>query len=425
MAAPPRFTEILLLQPLRFLAIFLTVTLIGATALKAADKAAVERQFQTWLQSDIWPKAKKAGVSKKTFSGATKGLTLNWKLPDLRPPGSSAQAPKKQRQAEFRAPSAYFNENNLGALVNRGRGKLATHKKTLAQIEKKYGVPGRIIVAIWGRESGYGAAKIPHDALPILATQAFMGRRKTFFENEFLAALKILQEGHISRNALKSSWAGALGQPQFLPSKFLAFAVDFDGDGRRDIWNSVPDTLASIANYLKQNGWRTGRDWGYEAKIPATVSCTLEGPELGRPIKAWIDLGATRISGRPFPKHEIAHPGFLMMPQGRYGPAFVATENFYVLKTYNESDLYALFIGHLADRYGANKKFLGKWKNVKGINRRDVQNMQVKLENQGHDVGGADGLVGFKTRIAVGLWQLKNGDPPTCFPDAALAKKVR
>ncbi|AXS42686.1 lytic murein transglycosylase [Breoghania sp. L-A4] len=391
----------------------------------APSKATVEAQFRSWLARDLWPRAKARGVSRATFDTAFSGVALDWKLPDLRAPGAPGQAPRTQQQAEFRSPQRYFSEANLNTLVAHGRTQLAKWRDTLAAIEQRYGVSSRIVVAIWGRETGFGAARLPHNAIRVLATQAFMGRRKQVFEEEVLAALEILEQDHFPGDALKSSWAGALGHPQFLPSKFLKFAVDFDGDGKRDIWNSVPDSLASIANYLKAHGWQTGRDWGFEARIPEKISCTLEGPERGWPISDWVGAGAARISGRPFPAHELASHGHLLMPAGRLGPAFVATPNFYVLKTYNESDAYALFIGHLADRFGGNKPFVADWSVTGGFSRRDVQQMQQRLERAGYDVGGADGLIGFKTRTAIGLWQEKAGLPATCFPDKALIGAIR
>lgn len=396
-----------------------------ATGQGAVNKPATEAAFRAWLVADIWPAAKTRGVTSATFNSALAAVKLDWTLPDLRAPGAPKAAPKRQRQSEFRAPAAYFSKTNLDTLTRIGRTKLAAWSKTLTRIEAAYGVPRRIIVAIWGRESAFGAAKLPKGAFRTIATQAFMGRRKALFKAELLAALDMIQSGHIGAKAMKSSWAGALGHPQFLPTKFLAHAVDFDGDGKRDIWRSVPDSLASIAKYLADNGWVKGRDWGFEAVIPPGLSCTREGPENGRPIAEWIAMGATRVAGRKFSQAETPRPGFLMMPAGRYGPAFIATENFYVLKTYNESDLYALFIGHLADRMAGGGPFINAWKKVGGFTRRDVQLMQKSLEKDGYDVGGADGLIGFKTRIAVGEWQTKAGSRATCFPDAKLAKGLR
>lgn len=411
---------------LRFaLLLCLALWLAPVPAWSAVDKPRTDAAFRDWIARELWPQAKARGVARGTFDAAFAGLSLDWRLPDLLPPGAPDVAPKDHRQAEFRSPARYFSENNLNALVARGRTQIDKWGDTLAAIEKRYGVPRRIIVAIWGRETGYGAAKLPYNAIRVLATQAFMGRRKAIFLDELLAALEILEGDHLPGGKLASSWAGALGHPQFLPSKFLKYAVDFDGDGRRDIWSSVPDSLASIANYLRAHGWQQGRDWGYEARIPAAISCTLEGPERGWPISDWVKAGAERISGRPFPDYELAGLGHLLMPAGRSGPAFIATPNFYVLKTYNESDAYALFIGHLADRYGTNRPFVAAWTDSGGFTRRDVQIMQQRLEAQGHDVGGADGLIGFKTRTAIGLWQEKNGKAATCFPDAGLIRQIR
>ncbi|WP_319775475.1 lytic murein transglycosylase [Breoghania sp.] len=406
--------------------LLLLVVSFAPTAQAAVNKRAVEQTFRTWIEKDLWPKAASRKVSRATFRDATRSLRLQWKLPDLMPPGASKAAPRRQRQSEFRSPARYFSEGNLNTLVALGRDRMERWKDTLSRIEARYGVPAHVIVAIWGRETGYSRAKLPHNALEVLATQAFMGRRKAIFMEETLAALVILEEDHFPGAALQSSWAGALGGPQFLPSKFLQYAVDFDGDGKRDIWNSTPDTLASIANYLKQHGWRTGRDWGFEAEIPSTISCKQEGPEQGRPISAWVAAGAKRVSGRPFPPHEIGQIGYLLMPAGRFGPAFISTPNFFVLKAYNESDAYALFIGHLGDRLAyTNKPLVAGWRDPGDFARRAVQKMQERLEGAGYDVGGADGLVGFKTRTAIGAWQERNGLPPTCYPDENLLARFR
>ncbi|TIM22531.1 MAG: lytic murein transglycosylase, partial [Mesorhizobium sp.] len=252
-------------------------------------------------------------------------------------------------------------------------------------------------------------------------TKAFMSTRKDFFRTELLAALEIVERGLAPVGAMKSSWAGALGQPQFMPTSFLKHAVDFDGDGRADIWNSTPDVLASIANYLVHYGWVKGRGWGFEVTVPESVSCSLEGPDQGKKISQWADMGIKRVGGKPFPASELKAEGFLLMPAGRSGPAFIATPNFYVLKQYNTSDLYALFIGHGADRIAhGDGNFAGSWGAVGGLHRSDIAALQRALEAQGYDVGSADGLPGFKTRRSIGAWQAKNGRAATCFPDAGL-----
>ncbi|MCP1198735.1 lytic transglycosylase domain-containing protein [Notoacmeibacter sp. MSK16QG-6] len=401
-------------------------SLLLASPTMAQDRAAVERQFQSWLQSDIWPAARAKGVSRQKFDKAFRGVSLNWDLPDLVPPGSKAKTPKKQRQAEFGSPGKYFNRGSVDGATAVGRQMARTYAKTLAAVERATGVRGRIILAIWGRESGYGRVAIPHNVFEVLGTKGFMATRAAYFRDELIAALQIAEAGHAPEAAMKSSWAGALGQPQFMPTSFLNHAADGDGDGRADIWRSEADTIASIGNYLRHFGWQPGRDWGYEITLPANVSCTLEGPDRGRPLSEWEAMGIARVSGKPFPDVERKGQMFLMLPAGRNGPAFLVTPNFYVIKEYNESDLYALFVGHVGDRiqYGVGD-FSGAWGQVGGLYRSDIAVMQRALEQQDKDVGGADGLPGFKTRREIGAWQERQGERATCFPTQAMVGRLR
>lgn len=390
---------------------------LWVTAGTAFGQSGYDAAFRQFLQSEIVPEARRAGISEKTLSRELSGLTLDTSLPGLAKPGQGNVPPQINYQSEFRAPSRYFSDKQFNSLVSSGRVLAQKYASRIAAIEKRYGVPGRIVLAIWARESGYGRAKIPHDALRVVATRAFMGQRQDFYRGEVIAALKILDNGDISRSAFRSSWGGALGQPQFLPSSFLKYAVDFDGDGRRDIWRSDIDAMASIAHYLKEHGWVSGRDWGYEVEVPASVPCTREGPDRGQPISEWMREGVMRVAGREFSASEQGRKGYLLMPAGRYGPAFLATENFYVLKEYNESDVYALFVGHLADRYGRNAGFVQSWSQIPTATRGAVRKLQLQLEAQGHDVGGADGLIGFKTRRSLGAWQEASGRKPRCWID--------
>ena len=405
--------------------VFLFVALLACQPAFAQDRAGVERQFQSWLDKTIWPAAKKRGVSRKTFRAAFKGVTLNWKLPDLVPPGSVAKTPRKQRQSEFGSPGKYFNRGSVDGATQVGRAMAKKHAKALAQAERRTGVPGRIVLGIWGRESGYGRAAIKHNVFQVLGTKGFMSTRAPYFTDELIAALVIAEGGHAPSRAMKSSWAGALGQPQFMPTNFLKYAVDGSGDGKADIWRSEADTIASIANYLASFGWEKGRDWGFEVTVPDHISCALEGPDQARRIRDWVNMGISRVSGRPFPKSELAAKGSLLMPAGRFGPAFIVTPNFYVLKDYNESDLYALFVGHVGDRiqYGSGD-FRGRWGKIGGLLRSDIAMMQRALEGMGHDVGGADGLPGFRTRRSIGRWQEATGQAPTCFPQASMTSRL-
>lgn len=400
------------------------LALIAILAGMVPASASLEDQYRQWLANDLWPAARAQGVSQATFNAAFAGTRLKLDLPDLEIPGKQAPVDGKQHQAEFRAPSAYFQ--HIGGVVSGGRSMASRHASTLAAIEKRYGVPRGIVLAIWGRESGFGNAKIPHDAFEVLGTKAFLSRRKDMFRAEVLAALRMVQQSGINPRQMKSSWAGAMGQPQFMPTSYLKFAADGDGDGRADIWNSEADTLASIANYLAVHGWVRGRDWGFEVVLPNNVSCALEGPDRGRTIREWQSFGINRVGGKAFPAHELNGEAYLMLPAGRYGPAFLVTPNFYRLKDYNESDLYALFVGHAADRimYG-DITFQTPWRKVDAMTRGQVAAMQRSLEAQGFDVGGADGLVGFKTRRSIGVWQERREELTTCFPDRELLGRLR
>ncbi|QYA14527.1 lytic murein transglycosylase [Rhizobium sp. AB2/73] len=400
--------------------LLLLLSLLPLPAL-AASKADVEAQFQAWIQKDLWPEARKAGISEKIFQAAFAGVTLSWDLPDLEPPGFPRPKQQPQTQAEFSSPAPYFNEARLQKLAATGRSLASQYGAVLRRIEKTYGVPGPILLAIWGRETGFGAAKLPNSAMQVLATKAFMSTRKDMFRTEVIAALRILDHGDVTPDQFKGSWAGALGQPQFMPTNYLKYAVDFDGDGHRNIWTSVPDTLASIANYMVQKGWQRGRGWGYEVMIPQNVSCAQEGPDLAKPISQWASLGIKPVSGKSLPADEMRASGMMLVPAGRDGPEFIVTPNFYVIKEYNNSDLYGLYIGNLADRiaYGGGA-FQEKWGDVGKMLRSDVANMQKVLEHKGYDVGGTDGLPGYKTRRSIGQWQEKSGMKPTCYPDSSM-----
>jgi lytic murein transglycosylase len=402
----------------------------------AAYKRAVEASFAQWLEA-LWPDAEAAGVSRGTFDANLKGLKLNWSLPHLvlpnpagpdGPPLPQALAAKAKplHQPEFDIPANYFNKTTLNVLAGTGRGKMEQWAKTLGAVQKQYGVPASIVVAIWGRESGFGKVEMPFDALSAIATQGFMGRRPEVFRQEVIAALKILEEKHATRAELRSSWAGAMGYTQFLPSDFEKYAVDFDGDGSRDIWNSVPDALGSTGNSLHSQGWDGSQTWGYEVVLPDGFDCTEQGPDKARPIGEWAKLGVARVKGRAFPEAKLQDQAFLVLPAGLKGPAFLATNNFSVLKLYNNSDVYAIFVGHVADMIaaGAPVAFAGEWRAVERLPRDRIQRFQEALVAKGHDVGKVDGLAGFKTRRTIGLEERGLGMKLSCYPSAALVDAV-
>ena len=402
----------------------------------AVYKRAVEKSFAAWLEA-LWPDVEASGVSRETFDANLKGLKLDWSLPHLvlpNPAGSGgpplpdalAAAAKPKHQPEFDIPANYFNKNTLSVLASTGRGKMEQWAQQLGAMQKRYGVPASIVVAIWGRETGFGKADMPFDALSAIATQGFMGRRPDVFRQEVIAALKILQEGYATRAEMRSSWAGAMGYTQFLPSDFEKYAVDFDGDGRRDIWNSIPDALASTGNSLRSQGWDGAQSWGYEVKLPKGFDCTEQGPDKARPIAEWVKLGVAPVKGRPFPDDKLANEAFIVLPAGLKGPAFLATNNFSVLKLYNNSDVYAIFVGHVADMIAAGVPvaFAGEWRPVERLPRDRIQRFQEALVAKGHDVGKVDGLAGFKTRRTIGLEERRLGMTLTCYPNQPVVDAV-
>lgn len=410
----------------RLSGLMVAALLLLAPSARALDKAAAEAGFRTWITTVLQPEAEKAGVSARTVKQVMAGVDLDWTLNELVPPGTKPPKEQAQTQAEFSSPGPYFNEKRMAPLATKGRSLASVHAATLRRIEKTYGVPGPVLLALWGRETGYGAAKLPYPALNVLATRAYMSTRKDLFRQELVAALVIIESGDVTADAMRGSSAGALGQPQFMPTSYLKYAVDFDGDGHRNIWTSVPDSLASMANFMVRKGWQAGRPWGYEVTIPAAVTCAQEGPDRARSLSGWASEGIGRISGKAFPGQEAAKDGMMLVPAGRHGPAFLVTPNFYVIKEYNNSDLYALFIGNLADRIASGSgAFSAPFGHVGGMLRSDVKAMQDALVKKGYDVGKADGLAGYKTRRSIGEWQAKAGLAPTCYPEPAMKKALR
>ncbi|MFQ5626777.1 MAG: lytic murein transglycosylase, partial [Methyloligellaceae bacterium] len=396
----------------------------------AAYRAAVAQRFTQWVEP-LRADAIARGITRESFERAMKGVTLDWTLPDLAPPELGEGQPQRPRaevkdrqkqQAEFGRPAHYFPRKGLTWVTKLGRENLVKWKDTLNAIENKYGVEKHVVLAIWGRETAYGRAKLPYNAVRAMATQAFMGRRQDMFREELLLALGILQEGHVTRSRMRSSWAGAMGHTQFLPSDFRNYAVDFNGDGRRDIWGTIPDALASTANFLAKNGWQTGKAWGYEVRLPKGFDCTLEGIANTRSIAEWVKLGVTRTFGRKFLQKRLSEKTHLVAPAGTLGPAFLVLENFEVFRSYNKADLYALYVGHVADRILFDSRFEGGWSRVAGFSRDEMKRLQSAVTNAGYDAGKIDGLIGSRTRSAVGRWQRKLGHKVTCYPPRSLLK---
>jgi lytic murein transglycosylase len=382
--------------------------------------------FQSWLQS-LWPQAQALGVSSATFDQATRGLEPDLTLPDLALPGRPERPPPGQ--PEFvQTPADYIKEPSIERLAVQGRKLYEQYRAPLTAIEQQFGTPPAVLLAIYGRETDYGRAADTHSAIRVLATQAYLGRRKDQFRNEFLLALKILDSGAITLAAMKSSWAGAMGLTQFLPSDYLKYAVDFDGDGKADIWNSVPDALASAAKQLLDKGWQRGLRWAYEVRPPADVDCTVGVPENTLPLGDWLKRGFVPTYGRVVSAAERAEPASLLQPAGLYGPSFLATKNYFVIKEYNYSDLYVLFVGHLADRIADPRpqtaSFETPWGNVAQLPTTALDRMQQILTARGYYHDKIDGKAGMLTRAALGAYQKKSGLKVDCWPTAAVLRQM-
>jgi lytic murein transglycosylase len=387
----------------------------------ACSFARAEPAFDAFVQSQ-WPAAQALGVSRPTFDSATRDLAPDLSLPDL----VIAGRPEKQaQQAEFvQTPSQYLREPTFDRLAARGRQLAAQYRDTLARIDKEFGVPSNVVLAIWARETDYGGYQLPLDAIRTLATQAYTGKRKEFFQNEFLQALKMLQDG-VPRADMRSSWGGALGLTQFLPSEFYKYGVDFDGDGRVDIWHSVPDALASAAKQLAGKGWQAGERWAYEVRAPQTTDCSIGVPEITMPIGDWLKRGFVPAQGRQLSPAELALPASLLQPEGSYGPAFLTPKNYYVIKKYNFSDLYVLFVGHLSDRIAGSGPFETPWSKNAQLKTKEVEAMQRRLTSLGLYKDKVDGKAGMLTRAALGAYQKKNDLKVDCWPTAAVLDHMK
>jgi lytic murein transglycosylase len=390
------------------------VTVASLVLAAAGQQAHADAVFQRFLQS-LWPEAQKLGVARATFDAATQGLEPDLSLPDLQLPGRPERRPPAQ--AEFvQTPAAYVRESSIARLAAQGKKLAQAQRATLAAIAQRFGVPPSMILAIWGRETAYSGHKLPHNAVRVLATQAYLGRRKEQFRQEFLLALKIVQEGHVRLADMRSSWAGAMGHTQFLPSEFYKHAVDFDGDDRRDIWNSVPDALASAAQQLVAKGWQRGERWAYEVHVPTGIDCTIAQPGHVLPIGEWLKRGYVPAYKRRLSAQEMEEGASLLLPEGTYGPAFLTPKNYFVIKDYNFSDLYVLFVGHLSDRIADARPFEKPWSKNTQLRTERVEAMQRILTEHELYRDKIDGKAGMLTRAAVGAYQKDNGLKLDCWP---------
>jgi lytic murein transglycosylase len=321
-------------------------------------------------------------------------------------------------------PADYIKEASLARLAEHGQKLLQQYKPALDKIEARFGVPATIVLAIWGRETDYGRYTLPYDEVRVLATQAYVGRRKEKYHDEFILALKMLGEGVVTRKDMRGSWAGATGLTQFLPSDFYKSGVDFDGDGKVDLWHSVPDALASAAQQLINKGWQSGVRWAYEVKAPPNVDCTEGVPEVTKPIADWLGAGFVPVRGLKLSAAEQAQTASLLQPEGVYGPAFLTTKNYFVIKEYNFSDLYVLFVGHLSDRMTSPLPFATPWSASTQLRTTDVEAMQQGLTRIGFYKDKIDGKAGMLTRAALGAYQKSARLKVDCWPSEVVLRSI-
>ena len=401
----------------------ITAVTIALQAIGMHGAAAASDAGFTAFTASLWPEAQAQGVARATFDAETRGLEPDYKLPDLILPGRPATG--APAQAEFvQVPADYLKEASIARLAEEGQRLMAKYRPALTGIEQRFGVPAPIVLAIWGRETDFGRYTLPYDGLRVLATQAYVGRRKEQYRTEFILGLKLINDGEVTRKDMRASWAGATGLTQFLPSEFYKHAVDFDGDGRKDIWHSVPDALASAAQQLVNKGWQPGVRWAYEVRAPANVDCTMGVPEVTKPIGEWLREGFAPVRGEKLSPAEQAQPASLLQPEGIYGPAFLTTANYFVIKEYNFSDLYVLFVGHLSDRMKSPLAFATPWSASTQLRTADVEAMQRHLTRIGLYADKVDGKAGMKTRAALGAYQKSAGLKVDCWPSEAVLRSI-
>ena len=332
---------------------------------------------------------------------------------------------KLDAQPEFtKAPWDYLDLLVSDDRIAQGRALLAQYAPTFAAVERAYGVDRTILAAIWGVESDYGAQGGDRPVIRSTATLACVGRRRDFFREEFLSTLEILQRGDVPPDRLVGSWAGAFGPTQFMPTTFKRYAVDFDGDGHRDLVDSIPDVIASTANNLKMDGWVAGQTWGYEVALPRGFNYLLIDSSRQMTVRQWQSLGVRRADGRAFPRPQDR--AFLLLPAGARGPAFLMLKNFSVIMKYNPAEAYALAIGHLADRMRGGAPFVQAWPRDERVLTLDERyQMQQLLARRGFAIGEPDGLIGPRTRLAIRDFQALVGQVPDGFASSDVLDRLR
>jgi membrane-bound lytic murein transglycosylase B len=388
-------------------ALVLTLVLTAAAQAQPQRTPAADAGFQKFV-AELWKDAQAKGITRQTFDLAFIGVT-----PDPRVIALTTRQPEQAKPM-----GAYVASLASAQRAAAGLRKEAEWRGVFDAQEKRFKVERWIILAIWGMETSYGAMKDKWDAVRSLATLAHAKYRDPYFRSELLIALKILQDNQIPRDKFVSSWAGAMGQTQFMPKNFMDYAIDFSGDGKRDIWTNVPDVIGSTGNYLSKEGWKFGLPWGFEVAIPPG----FDHRKSRATFEEWLKLGVKRADGKAYP---ASGDGILFFPTGVPGPAFIITENYHVLREYNNSDAYAISIGHLADRMQGGAPFKAPWpKENTTLPRNDRIALQKRLAELGYDVKLFNGPITFEQRDFIRAEQVKLGMLPDGHASAALLDRM-
>jgi membrane-bound lytic murein transglycosylase B len=385
----------------------------GHPAMQADAIRAAAANFRNCLEG-LWPQALRRGVPRAVFDAQVAGLTPDLRIMDL-----------LDAQPEFtKSPWDYLDILVNDARIETGRAILAKYAPVFDAVEKAYGVDRHFIAAIWGVESNYGTDIGERPVVRSTATLACIGRRQDYFREEFLSALEILARGDVKPHHFKGSWAGAFGPTQFMPTSFKRYAVDFDGDGRRDVVDSIPDIIASTANNLKKDGWVTGQTWGYEVMVPPGFNYLNADRSRVLTLRDWERAGVRRVGGKMFPRGD--DKAYLLAPAGAQGPGFLMLQNFGVIMKYNPAEAYALAIGHLADRLRGGEPILQSWpRHERVLTLAERYELQQLLARRGYDVGEPDGRLGPRSRGALRAFQAAIGTVPDGFASASILDRLR
>lgn len=389
--------------------------LLAACAATVAGASAQEPDFLDWLEG-FRAEAAAAGISKDVMDAAFDRVEINQRVFEL-----------NDNQPEFaRSIWDYLDGAVSANRVARGREKIAENRALLAGIEQAYGVDAEIIAAVWGLESSYGAIMGDHDAIGALATLAWKGRRTGYGRAQLIGALKIIQNGYADRDQLKGSWAGAMGQTQFIPTTYLAYAVDHDGDGRRDIWTNLGDVFSSTANYLAASNYDSGAPWGVEVTLPAGFDYALADVDQKRALAEWASAGVDAARGELLAGRDPNLRGRILLPAGARGPAFLVFGNFESILRYNNSTAYGLAVGLLSERLaGSDLGVAGDWpRDDRALTLDERMALQQALKDKGFDPGPVDGVIGAGSKRALRAWQRSEGLPADAYASALILERL-